>query len=207
MPPELVLQRPDGVRADAPTLDAAQQSVVDHRGGPLLVLAGPGTGKTTTLVEVVVDRIESGQLSPDQILVLTFSRKAAGELRDRIGRRLPGTSGTVPAMTFHAFCYALVREFSDPEAFASPPELMTAPARDAVVADLLAGHEPAGWPPSLREALGTRGLAAELQTFMAAAVTRGIDPDDLRALAATRERPEWVRVADAIDEYHQVIDL
>lgn len=207
VPPPLVLQRPDGVRADAPTLDEAQRSVVEHRGGPLLVLAGPGTGKTTTLVEVVVDRIESGELTPDQVLVLTFSRKAAGELRDRIGRRLPGTSATVPAMTFHAFCYALVREFSDPEAFAAPPELMTAPARDAVVADLLRGHDTSSWPESLREALGTRGLAAELQSFMAAAVTRGLDPDDLRALAAVRERPEWTRVADAIEEYHQVIDL
>ncbi|MCD9154738.1 ATP-dependent helicase [Aeromicrobium duanguangcaii] len=207
MPVDFVLKRPEGVRADPPRLDEAQQSVVDHRGGPLLVLAGPGTGKTTTLVEVVVDRIESGELTPDQILVLTFSRKAAGELRDRIGRRLPGTSGTVAAMTFHAFCYALVREFSDPEAFAAPPELMTAPARDAVVADLLGGHDASSWPASLREALGTRGLAAELQSFMSAAVTRGLDPDDLRALAATRERPEWARVADAIEEYHQVIDL
>nr|WP_194956558.1 ATP-dependent DNA helicase [Aeromicrobium phoceense] len=205
--PELVLRRPDAVRAAAPSLDEAQRSVVDHRGGPLLVLAGPGTGKTTTLVEVVVDRIESGELTPDQILVLTFSRKAAGELRDRIGRRLSGTAATVPAMTFHAFCYALVREFSDPEAFAAPPELMTAPARDAVVADLLGGHDPATWPESLREALGTRGLAAELQSFMAAAVTRGLGPDDLRALAITRERPEWARVADAIEEYHQVIDF
>lgn len=207
VPPEFVLQRPDGVRAEAPRLDDAQQAVVDHRGGPLLVLAGPGTGKTTTLVEVVVDRIESGELAPDQVLVLTFSRKAAGELRDRIGRRLPGTSATVPAMTFHAFCYALVREFSDPEAFAAPPELMTAPMRDSVVADLLRGHDAASWPASLREALGTRGLAAELQSFMAAAVTRDLDPADLRALASARRRPEWIRVADAIEEYHQVIDL
>lgn len=207
VPPEFVLQRPDAERAAAPQLDDAQRSVVEHRGGPLLVLAGPGTGKTTTLVEVVVDRIESGELTPDQILVLTFSRKAAGELRDRIGRRLPGTSATVAAMTFHAFCYALVREFSDPEAFAAPPELMTAAAQDAVVADLLGGHDASSWPASLREALGTRGLAAELQSFMSAAVTRGLDPHDLRALAVTRERPEWARVADAIEEYHQVIDL
>lgn len=207
VPPEFVLRRPETERAAAPLLDEAQQAVVDHRGGPLLVLAGPGTGKTTTLVEVVVDRIESGELRPDQILVLTFSRKAAGELRDRIGRRLPGTSATVPAMTFHAFCYALVREFSDPEAFASPPELMTAPIRDSVVADLLGGHEAATWPASLREALGTRGLAAELQSFMAAAVTRDLDPIDLRERAVTHRRPEWARVADAIEEYHQVIDL
>lgn len=207
VPIEFVLSRPVAERAAAPELDAAQRSVVDHRGGPLLVLAGPGTGKTTTLVEVVVDRIASGELTADQILVLTFSRKAAGELRERIARRLPHTSGTVTALTFHAFCYALVREFSDPEAFAEPPELMTAPARDAVVADLLAGHAPDQWPASLQQALGTRGLAAEIQSFMAAAATNDLTPDDLRDVARTQQRPEWARVADAIEEYQQVIDL
>lgn len=207
MPVEFVLSRPAADRAAAPELDAAQRSVVEHRGGPLLVLAGPGTGKTTTLVEVVVDRIESGELTADQILVLTFSRKAAGELRERIARRLPHTSGTVTALTFHAFCYALVREFSDPEAFAEPPELMTAPARDAAIADLLAGHAPHQWPESLRQALGTRGLAAEVQAFMAAAATNDLAPDDLRDIAAAQDRPEWARVADAIVEYQYVIDL
>ncbi|HEY9412266.1 MAG TPA: UvrD-helicase domain-containing protein, partial [Jiangellaceae bacterium] len=51
--------------ASAPALDASQRQVVEHRGGPLLVLAGPGTGKTTTLVEAVVDRIEHDGLSPE----------------------------------------------------------------------------------------------------------------------------------------------
>ena len=54
--PELLL--------DAPALDEAQRAVVDHPGGPLLVLAGPGTGKTTTLVESVVDRIERPRACP-----------------------------------------------------------------------------------------------------------------------------------------------
>ena len=67
-----------------PVLDPAQRAVVDHVGGPLLVLAGPGTGKTTTLVECVVDRIERRGATPDSILVLTFSRKAAADLRARI---------------------------------------------------------------------------------------------------------------------------
>ncbi|MGA0222453.1 MAG: UvrD-helicase domain-containing protein, partial [Candidatus Nanopelagicales bacterium] len=48
-------------RAHAPELDARQQAVVDHRDGPLLVLAGPGPGKTTTIVESVVGRLEAGQ--------------------------------------------------------------------------------------------------------------------------------------------------
>src|SRR5881398_3432248 len=74
--PAYRLVRSPGRADEAPTLDAAQRAVVDHAGGPLLVLAGPGTGKTTTIVEAVVDRVERGA-SPDQVLVLTFSRKAA----------------------------------------------------------------------------------------------------------------------------------
>ena len=97
----------------APLLDDAQRAVVDHPGGPLLVLAGPGTGKTTTLVESVVDRIERRGATPDSILVLTFSRKAAADLRTRIAARLGRTVVTPVAMTFHAFCYALVRRFAD----------------------------------------------------------------------------------------------
>src|SRR3954447_10188268 len=102
----------DAVAAQRPQLDPAQQAVVDHPGGPLLVLAGPGTGKTTTLVESVVARIERGA-APDSILVLTFSRRAAADLRTRIAGRLGRTVVTPLAMTFHAFCYALVRRFAD----------------------------------------------------------------------------------------------
>ena len=61
--------------AQAPVLDDDQQRVVDHEGGPLLVLAGPGTGKTTTLVEAIVDRIETRGADPAQVLALTFSAR------------------------------------------------------------------------------------------------------------------------------------
>ena len=65
--------------------------VVEHAGGPLLVLAGPGTGKTTTIVEAVVDRVARRGIDPGRVLVLTFSRKAAEELRERIALRLDRT--------------------------------------------------------------------------------------------------------------------
>ena len=67
--------------------------------------------KTTTLVESVVDRIERRGTPPDRVLVLTFSRKAAADLRTRITARL-GRTVITPAMTFHAFCYALIRRFA-----------------------------------------------------------------------------------------------
>src|SRR5262245_36926692 len=78
-------------KTPAPTLDPAQQEVVKHRGGPLLVLAGPGTGKTTTLVESIVDRVRTDGIDPSRILALTFGRRAAIELRDRIAARLDRT--------------------------------------------------------------------------------------------------------------------
>src|SRR5213595_2182017 len=91
-----------------PELDAGQRLVVDHPGGPLLVLAGPGTGKTTTLVEAIVDRIERRGAEPDQVLALTFSRKAADQLRDRITARLGRTMSGSPCSTFHSFAYGLI---------------------------------------------------------------------------------------------------
>ena len=115
MPTEYVLDTPSAEPAFVPVLDAEQQQVVDHESGPLLVLAGPGAGKTSTLVEVVADRVDRRGVSPDQILVLTFSRKAADELKSRIARRLARTTASTPAMTFHSFCYGLVRQALDPD--------------------------------------------------------------------------------------------
>src|SRR6186997_1836377 len=91
------LRRAPHAAVPVPVLDHSQQAVVDHPGGPLLVLAGPGTGKTATLVEAVVQRVDRRGLLPDQVLVLTFSRKAAEELRDRITLRLGRTTTTPPS--------------------------------------------------------------------------------------------------------------
>src|SRR5580658_7209358 len=92
-----------------PRLDAAQRRVVQHEGGPLLVLAGPGTGKTTTIVESVVDRVARRGIDPSRMLVLTFSRKAAEELRERIALRLDRTLRQPLALTFHSYAFALAR--------------------------------------------------------------------------------------------------
>ena len=103
-----------GAPAPAAILDADQQRVVDHRRGPLLVLAGPGTGKTTTIVEAMCARMAdpADPLSPDSVLALTFGRKAALELRDRVTARMGG--GIVPMVaTFHSFAYALLRRTDD----------------------------------------------------------------------------------------------
>ena len=127
--------------------DPSQQAVLDHTSGPLLVLAGPGTGKTTTLVEAVARKIEGG-LRPEEVLVLTFSRKAAEELRERITARVGTATAGPSAWTFHAFCYALVREHQPAEIYAEPLRLLSGPEQDVALRDLLRGSLDLGrmWP-------------------------------------------------------------
>lgn len=208
-PVRFVLSAAVGEPTEPPELDLSQRAVVEHPGGPLLVLAGPGTGKTTTVVEAVVDRIERRGLPPDGALVLTFSRKAAEELRSRINARLGHRTGTPLATTFHAFCYGLVREFQDPADFTRPLQLLSAAEQDSRIAELLSGSVDLGtraWPPRLSAALDTRGFAKELQTLMSRIRTLGLDPEDVAAVAVAADRPDWQTAAAFFEEYLQVFD-
>src|SRR5215475_15303750 len=175
--PAYHLVRSPGRGGEAPTLDTAQQAVVDHGGGPLLVLAGPGTGKTTTIVETVADRITNRGIDPERVLVLTFSRKAAEELRERITARLHRTTREPLALTFHSYAYALVRrEFV--LAGEESPTLLSGPEQLLEVRRMLRGEaEDDGrrWPERLRPALATRGFATELRDFLLRAAERGLD--------------------------------
>ncbi|MFB0515270.1 MAG: UvrD-helicase domain-containing protein, partial [Candidatus Neomarinimicrobiota bacterium] len=87
-----------------------QQQAETHPLAPLMILAGAGTGKTTTLIRRIAHLIQDKSLPPDQILALTFSEKAAAELRQRIDETT-GQGRSLTATTFHAFCYQVVLEF------------------------------------------------------------------------------------------------
>ncbi|MFG2127756.1 ATP-dependent helicase [Streptomyces sp. NPDC048751] len=207
------LVRTPPTRVDPPRLDAAQRAVVDHTSGPLLVLAGPGTGKTTTLVESVAARVARGG-DPARILVLTFSRKAAVELRDRMALRT-GAARAPQATTFHSFCYALVRAHQDSELFAEPLRLLSGPEQDVTVRELLAGQpdlERLGlahvrWPDELRACLTTRGFADEVRAVLARSRELGLGPDALDAFARRTGRPDWRAAAAFLAEYLDVLDL
>ncbi|WP_139216339.1 ATP-dependent helicase, partial [Streptomyces sp. CC77] len=207
----LVRTPPDPVTP--PSLDAAQRTVVDHTDGPLLVLAGPGTGKTTTLVEAVAARIERGA-DPERLLVLTFSRKAAVELRDRMAARLGGARAP-QATTFHSYCYALVRAHQDADLFAEPLRLLSGPEQDVTVRELLAGQvelERAGlsrvrWPDELRACLTTRGFADEVRAVLARSRELGLGPRALADFARRTGRRDWSAAAQFLAEYLDVLDL
>ncbi|XBB68185.1 ATP-dependent DNA helicase [Nocardioides sp. WV_118_6] len=193
--------------AAVPVLDAYQRQVVDHPGGPLLVLAGPGTGKTTTLVEAIVERIEGRGARPDQVLALTFSRKAADQLRDRVTARLGRTTGTQLSSTFHSFAYALVRRYAPAGLYEAPLRLLSAPEQDVVLRELLADHpESVRWPERFRQAMATRGFAREVHAVLGRAREKGLDGEALRQLGETEGIDEYVAAGLFLEQYLDSLD-
>ena len=198
-----------------PVLDPAQQAVVDHRGGPLLVLAGPGTGKTTTLVEAVVDRVERGgpggtPLDPSKMLVLTFSREAAIELRTRITARLGRTTTDALAWTFHGFCYALLRRTRRPTGSATRSTCCPAPSSTRSCATCWPARSssaPRAGPTTCSGLLDRRGFVEEVRRLLARVRQLGLDPVDLAELARVEGRADWAAAAAFCEEYLDVLEL
>ncbi len=189
--------------------DAGQRAVIDHAGGPLLVLAGPGTGKTATIVDAVVDRISRRGVDPESVLVLTFSRRAAGELRERIVDSLGRTTREPLARTFHSYAFGVLRIAAAAQGL-PPPRLLAGPEQDLLVRELLAGDiaaGAAGWPADFRPALATRGFAAELRDLLLRAVERGIGPAELADLGREQHRPEWEAAGSFLQQYSDVTAL
>ena len=91
-------------------LNPVQKQAVLETDGPVMILAGAGSGKTKTLVTRITYLLDEKNLSPHQLLALTFSNKAAREMRERIAHGLPGIDiGSLQITTFHAFCAKLLR--------------------------------------------------------------------------------------------------
>lgn len=94
-------------------LNSDQLRAVQHISGPLMIIAGPGTGKTKTLVAKINYLIEEKIAAPDQILALTFTNKAAAEIRDRLANLASARpSGSPLVGTFHSFCLDLLSTYT-----------------------------------------------------------------------------------------------
>jgi DNA helicase-2/ATP-dependent DNA helicase PcrA len=95
-------------------LNTAQKKAVEHVEGPLLIVAGPGSGKTRVIVHRVAYLVQVCGVAPRRICVVTFTNKAAKELRERLARLLGGrVAEQVTAGTFHALCSRILRQDGD----------------------------------------------------------------------------------------------
>ncbi|WP_327034088.1 ATP-dependent DNA helicase [Micromonospora ureilytica] len=213
---------PDGVAGPATAVggsgwrvDRVQAEVVGHTDGPMLVLGGPGTGKTSTLVEAVAARVAEG-VDPERILVLTFGRRCATALRQRIEARIAQDGHRVlrePLVrTFPAYAFGLLRRAAAERGEPSP-RLLTGPEQDLIIRELLdvVGEEPEddpiGWPTDLRPALRTRAFAGQLRDLLMRAAERGVGPIDLARLGEKLGRADWPAAARFLREYVAVLAL
>ncbi|MFE0531003.1 ATP-dependent helicase [Micromonospora parva] len=195
--------------------DPVQAEVVGHTDGPMLVLGGPGTGKTSTLVEAVAARVADG-VDPERILVLTFGRRGATALRQRIEARIAQDGHRVlrePLVrTFPAYAFGLLRRAAAERGEPSP-RLLTGPEQDLIIRELLdvVGEEPeddpVGWPTDLRPALRTRAFAGQLRDLLMRAAERGVGSADLARLGEKLGRADWPAAARFLREYVAVLAL
>jgi uncharacterized protein (TIGR00375 family) len=93
----------------SPTLDPEQRAAAEIVDGPLLIVAGPGTGKTRTLTHRLAHLVLDRGVDPGQCLAVTFSRRAAAEMEERLAALLPG-AGKIPVATFHSLGLSILRE-------------------------------------------------------------------------------------------------
>lgn len=193
-----------------PVLDPAQRSVVAlPDGASAAVIGAPGTGKTTTLVELVADRVLGRGWTTDQLLVLTPTRATATRLRDAIALRLALPTTGPMARTVNSLAFEIVRDAAR-SAGSSPPRLVTGAEQDVDIAELLAGHLLDGSGPRWPEELGPdvrrlRRFRTELRELMMRATEYDVSTDRLRVLARQEGRPAWAAAADFVEEYLRVV--
>ncbi|MEU7995591.1 ATP-dependent DNA helicase [Micromonospora sp. NPDC049060] len=195
--------------------DPRQVEIVAHTDGPMLVLGGPGTGKTATLVEAVAARVAEG-VDPERILVLTFGRRGATALRQRIEARVAEGGHRVlrePLVrTLPAYAFGLLRRAAAERGEPSP-RLLTGPEQDLIIRELLdvvgeaPDDDPVGWPEDLRPALRTRAFAAQLRDLLMRAAERGVGPVELARLGEKLGRADWPAAARFLREYVAVLAL
>ncbi len=97
-------------------LNPQQKVAVDHLDNPLMVVAGPGTGKTQVLTMRIANILDKTDADPSTILALTFTDSAAKNMRDRLAKLIGPTAYYVNISTFHSFCSDVIRKY--PEYFA-----------------------------------------------------------------------------------------
>jgi len=203
-------------------LDPNQRAAAEVSEGPLLIVAGPGTGKTRTVTHRMAHLVADCGVAPETCLAITFTRRAAGEMGERLGRLLPDRAADIPVRTFHALGLGLLREqpgrldlaadfavAGDAERQALLAQALDCSARKAArLVERIAVYKRHGDTPEAGDELG-KAFAAYTRTLR----ERGlVDFEDLLLLPvqilegdgdlaqAYRDRFRWI----TIDEYQDI---
>ena len=190
-------------------LDSSQQAVIALPDGACAAVIGaPGSGKTTTMIELVADRVLGRGWSPGEIVILSPSRASATLLRDRLAQRLAVPTPGPMARTANSLAFEVVRDAAA-VAGEPAPTLLTGAEQDQIIGELLAGEIEDGtasyWPAHLDlEVRRLRGFRTELRDLMMRAVEYGVSPAALASLGRMHDRDAWVAASSFITVYDAV---
>ncbi|WP_068181797.1 ATP-dependent DNA helicase [Mycobacterium sp. UM_CSW] len=199
--------------------DEARAVLAPGLRGRVRVLGGPGTGKSSLLVDAAIAQIGAG-VDPESVLLLTGSGRMGPRARSALTTALLRSSNAAGraavreplVRTVHSYAYAVLRRAAE-RAGDPPPRLLTSAEQDAIIRELLAGDLEDGpraasaWPSHLRPALATAGFATELRNLLARCAERGVDPQELERLGRLRGRGEWAAAGQFARQYEQVMLL
>ncbi|MFG0307357.1 MAG: ATP-dependent helicase [Phycisphaerales bacterium JB040] len=123
------------------TLNEAQRRAVEHEGGPLVVLAGPGTGKTRVMIARIEHTLTARGADPESVLAVTFTNKAARELSDRLAGRIdPSTADRVRTSTIHRLGLSILTAHADRAGLPPSPELIDSSQQRLLLEELTDAH-------------------------------------------------------------------
>ena len=194
-------------------LTQQQKQVINHRGSQLLVLGSAGSGKSSTLVKAIANRISSGE-DPNSILAITYGRSSANKLRDQIASANPEkhTVNEPIARTFHSIAFLILNDqLANNDGAEKKYVLLSGAEQDAQIRQLLLldAQNPSSttWPAELVPALTTRGFAKELREFISRATERGSSPAELKKYAAKYGQKYWPPICDFWQRYLESMAL
>ena len=135
--------------------------------GPQIIVAGPGTGKTEFLVRRFIELTGERSVPAEHIGMLTFSRRAASDLKRRVLSHLDRSTTQVPASTFHSLAFRLLERHGQAAmGWEEMPSLLTGPEQVSMVAGLLSSEDPGKWPVLFRPLLESVTFAEEVADFI-----------------------------------------
>lgn len=189
--------------------------LVPRARGLIRILGGPGTGKSSLLVDAAIAQVAAG-VHPESVLLLTGSGRIGTRERSALTMAVLRATGVSRSAvreplvrSVHSYAYAVLRRAAE-RAGDPPPRLVTSAEQDAIIRELLAGDledGATGWPPQLRPALSTAAFASELRNMLARCAERGVDPQELQRLGRFARRPEWTAAGRFAQQYEQVMLL
>lgn len=196
------------------TLDPDQRAAAECVEGPVLILAGPGTGKTRVLTHRMAYLVAEHGAEPEACLGITFSRRAAAEMRHRLHSLVPESADRIPVMTFHAFGWTLLREYAERVSAASSSEGQPSSASGSEQGQVASGswigslrwRGVNGFPLRLASEPDRRQMLCELLNLSVSQADRLLSKISLHKRNPTSPPPSEPKLKQALRVYQEEMD-